>query len=183
MKTNYIYTAALWILAAAVMLTARVIPAGAQSGADTPQVLGNKLLEGIKAKNKDALKSLIHPMFIANEKINGQLDKIINNMLTIQIPETSEFTVVSLDQVSEYNKAKQTFTTEKSTYYFPIAPTDILDMTTEVELPEKDDKGVETKTNAKVRVMTNFIGQYKGQWYIVLPEKKTDETPPVEKQK
>ena len=63
MKTNFFYAAALLILTAAI-LAAPVSSARAQSGADTPQILGNKILEGIKAKNKDALKSLIHPQVV-----------------------------------------------------------------------------------------------------------------------
>ena len=57
MKTKFIYTAALVVMAA-VMLAAPFRAAGAQSGAATPQELGNKVLEAIKAQNKDALKSL-----------------------------------------------------------------------------------------------------------------------------
>lgn len=176
MKTNFFYAAALLILTAAI-LAAPVSSARAQSGADTPQVLGNKILEGIKAKNKDALRSLIHPQFIAynNNGNTGELDIVIDNMLSFQIPKNSEFVVVPLDQVSEYDKATQTFKSKEGTFYFPVAPSDLLVLATEVEIPKKDEKGVETKTKAKVPVMMNLISRYNGQWYIVLPVKKADE--------
>lgn len=178
MKTKFIYAAALWILTAAI-LAAPVSSARAQSGANTPQILGNKILEGIKAKNKDALKSLIHPQVIAFMKDGnpGELDMVINNLLSLQIPKDSEFVVEPMDQVSEYDKPTQTLKFRDNTLYFPVAPSDLLVLVTEAEIPKKDEKGVETKTKAKVGVMVNTITQYNGSWYIVLPVKKTDEKP------
>ena len=184
MKTNNFYSTALWILAA-VILAAPVIPARAQSGANTPEVLGNKVLEGIKAQNKDAIKSLIHPQVVAYMKNGdpGALDMVINNLLSLKIPPKTEFVVEPMDQVSEYDKATQTLKFRDNTLYFPVAPSELLVLVTDAEIPKKDEKGAETKTKAKVGVMVNTITQYNGNWYIVLPVKKTDETPPAGKQK
>jgi len=185
LKTNYIYAAALWILALAVMLAAPVVPARAQSGANTPEVLGSKVLEGIKAQNKDAIKLLIHPKVIEYMKSGdtGELDLVINNLLSLKVPPNTEFVVEPIDQVSEYDKATQTLKFRESTLYFPVAPSDLLVLVTEAEIPKKDENGVETKTKAKVGVMVNTITKYNGNWYIVLPVKKSEgnQEKPVEK--
>ena len=102
---------------------------------------------------------------------------VINNLLSLQIPKDSEFVVEPMDQVSEYDKPTQTLKFRDNTLYFPVAPSDLLVLVTEAEIPKKDEKGVETKTKAKVGVMVNTITKYNGSWYIVLPVKKTDEKP------
>lgn len=173
MKTNLIYTLAL-LIAAAVVLAAPLRPASAQSGAATPEALGNKVLEAIKTQNKDALKSLIHPEVVTyfTEKSPGELDKVLGNLLNLKIPANTEFVVQPMDEVSEYDKAAQTLTFRDNTLYFPIPPTDLLVLVTEADIPKKDESGVETKVKAKVGVMVNTVSQYKKNWYIVLPVKK-----------
>jgi hypothetical protein len=176
LKIKFTYAAALLVVAviAVSMFAAPVRPALAESGADTPDALGNKVLEAIKTQNKDALKSLIHPEVIAylKDKNPGELDKVLGNLLGLKIPPTSEFVVQPMEEVSEYDKATQTLTFRENTLYFPIPPTDLLVLVTEAEIPKKDEKGVETKVKAKVGVMVNTITQYNKGWYIVLPVKK-----------
>lgn len=182
MKTNIIYTLAL-LIAAAVVLAAPLRAAHAQSGAGTPEALGNKVLEAIKSQNKDALKSLIHPEVVVyfTEKSPGELDKVLGNLLSLKIPASTEFVVQPMDEVSEYDKATQTLTFRDNALYFPIPPTDLLVLVTETEIPKKDENGVETKVKAKVGVMVNTVSQYEKNWYIVLPVKKeadsTEEQP------
>lgn len=173
MKTKFIYTAALVVMAA-VMLAVPFRTAGAQSGAATPQELGNKVLEAIKAQNKDALKSLVHPQVVAYIEQNntGDLDKVLDNLLSLKIPGNTEFIVQPMEEVSEYDKATQTLTFRDNTLFFPIPPTDLLVLVTETEIPKKDEKGEETKVKAKVGVMVNTVTQYNKNWYIVLPMKK-----------
>lgn len=178
MKTKFIYSAALVVMTA--FMLAVPYRAGAQSGAATPQDLGNKVLEAIKAQNKDALKSLIHPQVVAYIEQNntGDLDKVLDNLLSLKIPGNTEFIVQPMEEVSEYDKATQTLSFRENTLYFPIPPSDLLVLVTETEIPKKDEKGVETKVKAKVGVMVNTITQYNKKWYIVLPMKKN--TPPAE---
>jgi hypothetical protein len=173
LKTKFIYTAALVVMAA-VMLAVPFRTAGAQSGAATPQELGNKVLEAIKAQNKDALKSLIHPQVVAYIEQNntGDLDKVLDNLLSLKIPGNTEFVVQPMEEVSEYDKATQTLTFRDNALFFPIPPTDLLVLVTETEIPKKDEKGEETKVKAKVGVMVNTVTQYNKNWYIVLPMKK-----------
>lgn len=173
MKTKFIYAAALLIVAAA-MLTASVRPAGAQSGPATPEALGNDVLDAIKTQNKDELRSLIHPEVLAylKDKSPGELDKVLGNLLSLKVPENSEFVVQPMEEVSEYDNATQTLTFRENTLYFPVPPSDLLVLVTETEIPKKDEKGVETKVKAKVGVMVNTITQYNKGWYIVLPVKK-----------
>lgn len=176
MKIKFTYAASLLIVAviAVSILAAPIRSALAQTGADTPEALGNKVLEAIKAQNKDALKALIHPEVIEylKGKNPGELDKVLGNLLSLKIPKSSEFVVQPMEEVSEYDKATQTLTFRESTLYFPIPPTDLLVLVTETEIPKKDEKGVETKVKAKVGVMVNTITQYNKGWYIVLPVKK-----------
>ena len=178
MKIKFTYAAALIIVTviAVSILTAPVHTARAQSGASTPEALGNKVLEAIKAQNMDALKALIHPEVIdyLKDKNPGELDKVIGNLLSLKVPETSEFVVQPMEEVSEYDKSTQTLTFRENTLYFPIPPTDLLVLVTETEIPKKDEKGVETKVKAKVGVMVNTITEYNKAWYIVLPVKKND---------
>ncbi len=187
MKIKFTYAAALIIVAviAVSILAAPVHTARAKSGAGTPEALGNKVLEAIKAQNKDALKSLIHPEVIdyLKDKNPGELDKVIGNLLSLKIPETSEFVVQPMEEVSEYDKATQTLTFRENTLYFPIPPTDLLVLVTETEIPKKDEKGVETKVKAKVGVMVNTITEYNKAWYIVLPVKKNADNEEAEEQK
>ena len=90
MKTKFNYAAALIVVAviAVSILAVPLRPAVAQSGADTPDALGNKVLEAIKAQNKDELKSLIHPEVIAylKDKNPGELDKVLGNLLEPEDP-------------------------------------------------------------------------------------------------
>ena len=176
MNTKFNYAAALIVVAviAVSILAAPLRPAVAQSGASTPEALGNKVLEAIKAQNKDELKSLIHPEVISylKDKNPGELDKVIGNLLSLKIPPTSEFVVQPMEEVSEYDKATQTLTFRENTLYFPIPPSDLLVLVTETEIPRKDEKGVETRVKAKVGVMVNTITEYNKAWYIVLPVKK-----------
>jgi hypothetical protein len=184
LKTNYLYAAALWILAVVVL---SAVPAKAQSGANTPEQLGNKVLAGIKAQNKDEIKSLIHPQVIEFMKSGnpGELDLVINNLLSLKVPPNTEFVVEPMEQVSEYDKTTQTLKFKDKTLYFPVAPSDLLVLVTEAEIPKQDENGVETKVKAKVGVMVNTITKYNGNWYIVLPVKKSEEKPekPSEKKK
>ena len=182
MNTRFFFAASLLIIAAAV-LSSPVTSAWAQGGASTPEALGNKVLESIKSQNKDGMKSLIHPEVIAYFKDNspGEVDKIIDNFLTLQIPKNGEFVVQPIEEVSEYDKATQTLLFREYTLYFPVPPMDLLVLVTEAEIARKDDKGVETKTKAKVGVMVYTITQNKGSWYIVLPVKKNAEKPEEKK--
>jgi hypothetical protein len=182
LKTRFIYAAALIIVAVAI-LTAPVVSVKAQSGADTPQALGNKVLETIRTQNKDGLRSLIHPQVIAylKDKSPGELDKVLDNLLSLKIPQSTEFVVQPMEEVSEYDSATQTLTFRDNTLYFPVAPTDLLVLVTETEIPKKDEKGNETKVKAKVGVMVNTVTQYDKAWYVVLPVKKVAEQQQEEK--
>jgi len=179
LNTKFIYTAAL-IVISAVMLAAPYRAANAQSGAATPEALGKKVLEAIKAQNKEELKSLIHPEVIAylQQKNTDELDKVLGNLLSLKIPGNTEFVVQPMEEVSEYDKTTQTLTFRDNTLYFPVPPSDLLVLVTETEIPKKDEKGVETKVKAKVGVMVNTVAQYNKNWYIVLPMRK--EAPPAE---
>lgn len=183
MNTRISFAAALIIIAAA-MLISPVTSAWAEGGASSPEALGNKVLESIKTQNKDGIKSLIHPEVIAfmNKSNPAELDNIIGNLLALKIPKNTEFVVQPMEEVSEYDQATQTLTFRDNKLYFPVAPSDLLVLVTEAEIAKKDDKGVETKTKAKVGVMVNTITQYNKAWYIVLPVKKNAEKPEEKKQ-
>jgi hypothetical protein len=183
LKTKFIYAAALFVITA-VMLAAQVASVKAESGADTPEALGNKVLEAIKTQNKDEMRSLVHPQVIEylKDKSPGELDAVIGNLLSLKIPENTEFVVQPMEEVSEYDSAAQTLTFRENTLYFPVAPTDLLVLVTETEIPKKDEKGNETKVKAKVGVMVNTITQYNKAWYIVLPVKKIAAQPEEKKQ-
>jgi hypothetical protein len=176
LKIKFTYAAALIVVAiiAVSILAAPVHTARAQSGASTPEALGNKVLEAIKAQNTDALKSLVHPEVIIyfTDKTPGELDRVLNNFLTLPVPENGEFIVQPIEEVSEYDKATQTLVFREDTLYFPVPPMDLLVLVTETEIPKKDEKGVETKVKVKFGAMVYTISQNNGNWYIVLPVKK-----------
>lgn len=179
MKIKFTYAAALIIVAvtAVSILAAPLSPALAESGASTPEALGNKVLEAITARNKDALKSLIHPEVIVyfTDKSPGELDIVLDNFLTLPVPKNGEFVVQPIEEVSEYDKATQTLVFRENTLYFPVPPMDLLVLVTEAEIPKKDEKGVETKVKVKVGAMVYTISQNNGNWYIVLPVKKASD--------
>lgn len=176
MKIKFTYAAALIVVAviAVSILAVPLRPAVAQSGADTPDALGNKVLEAIKAQNKDELKALVHPEVIIyfTDKAPGELDRVLNNFLTLPVPKNGEFVVQPIEEVSEYDKTTQTLVFREDTLYFPVPPMDLLVLVTETEIPKKDEKGAETKVKVKVGAMVYTISQNKGNWYIVLPVKK-----------
>ncbi|GEM_PF-4718495 len=179
MKIKSTYAAALILVAviAVSTLIAPLRPALAESGASTPEVLGNKVLEAIKAQNMEALKALVHPEVIIyfTDKTPGELDRVLNNFLTLPVPKNGEFVVQPIEEVSEYDKATQTLVFREDTLYFPVPPMDLLVLVTETEIPKKDEKGVETKVKVKIGAMVYTISQNNGNWYIVLPVKKNAE--------
>jgi hypothetical protein len=183
LKTKFIYAAALFIVAVTVLNTP-VVSVNAQGGADTPEALGNKVLEAIKTRNKEALRSLIHPEVVTylQEKSPGELDKVLDNFLTLPVPDKGEFVVQPIEEVSEYDKATQTLVFRENTLYFPVPPKDLLVLVTEAEIPKKDEKGVETKVKVKVGAMVYTITQNNNKWFIVLPVKKIDAEPEEKKQ-
>ncbi|MEW6144304.1 MAG: hypothetical protein AB1598_04715 [Thermodesulfobacteriota bacterium] len=176
MKTKFICAAARFIVAVAVLI-APVASVKAESGADTPEALGNKVLEAIKTQNKEGLKSLIHPEVVSylQEKSPGELDKVLDNFLTLPVPDNGEFVVQPIEEVSEYDKATQTLVFRENTLYFPVPPMDLLVLVTETEIPKKDEKGKETKVKVKVGAMVYTITQNNNKWFIVLPVKKVAE--------
>ena len=169
MKSNIIARTAILIIMTAVLFGA----AGAsfaEGGASSPQELGSKRIEAVKAKNKEQLMALINPKSVdyMKEKDPGKLEEVIATWLETEVPPNPEFVVQSLKDIPDYNAASQTFVVGPATMYFPVAPTDLLVLIGDREVTVKEDgKDVVQKKRAPVTI--DAIMQEGGSWYIVLP--------------
>ena len=169
MKSSIFARTAILIIMAAVFFGA----AGAsfaQGGASSPQDLGSKRIEAVKAKNKDQLMALINPKSVEymKEKDPGKLEEVITTWLETDIPPNPEFIVQSLKDIPDYNATSQTFTVGPATMYFPVAPTDLLVLVGDREVTVNEDgKDVVQKKRAPVTI--DAIMQEGGAWYLVLP--------------
>lgn len=169
MKSSIFARTAILIIMAAVFFGA----AGAsfaEGGASSPQDLGSKRIEAVKAKNKEQLMALINPKSVEymKEKDPGKLEEVIATWLETEVPPNPEFIVQSLKDIPDYNAASQTFTVGPASMYFPVAPTDLLVLVGDREITVNEDgKDVVQKKRAPVTI--DAIMQEGGAWYIVLP--------------
>lgn len=169
MKSNILATTAVLILMAAAFLFSSVGESFAQ-GTPTPQALGEKLVAGIKAKDRNALTALINPEVVAYMKKNDEakLEETLQNWLNADVPQDHEFVVHSVKDIPDYNAASKTLTFGAVTMYFPVAPTDFLILVGEVEATVKED-GKDVVKKGKAPITIDAVMQDKGNWYVVLP--------------
>lgn len=153
----------------------QVLPSYAQSAADTSQALGSNMIAAIRAKNKTALMSLIHPDVVAYMKANDpqKLDKTIQNWLKTKIPPNHEFIVQPIKEVPDYDPATQTLRFGAIKMYFPTPPTAFMILIGDLEAKVKVDGKEETK-KGRGPVTIDAIAQKDGKWYIVLPVLESD---------
>lgn len=170
MKSNIIARTGVLIIVAAAVLFGVAGSSFAEGGASSPQELGSKRIEAVKAKNKEQLLALINPKSIEymKEKDPGKLEEVIATWLETEVPPNPEFIVQSLKDIPDYNAASQTFVVGPATMYFPVAPTDLLVLVGDREVTVNEDgKDVVQKKRAPVTI--DAIMQEGGSWYIVLP--------------
>lgn len=169
MKSNFVTTCAMLVVMAAAFLFGAAGASFAQ-GTPTPQALGEKLVAGINAKDRNALTALINPEVVAYMKKNDQakLEETLQNWLNTKVPPAHEFVVHSVKDIPDYHADSKTLTFGAVTMYFPVAPTDFLILVGEVEATVKED-GKDVVKKGKAPITIDAVMQDKGNWYVVLP--------------
>jgi len=152
--------------------------ASAQVGQVTPDALAKTMVSSINAKNKNGVQALIHPQVVSYLRVTdpAMLDNITASLMQLKIPADYKMGVISLDDIeksgsgmAKYNKATQTLTLMGSPAYYKIPPSHLMALVVEKQ------KTVEVegkKENRIVKVPLTPtplpIGQYQGNWYIVI---------------
>lgn len=157
------------MLAAGLLITTALFSL-AQSASNSPQVLGEKMITAIKAKDKNGLMSLIHPQVVKYMEANNpeKLNETLQNWANTEIPPNHEFVVQPVKDIPDYDPAAQTLTFGKIKMYFPTPPTGFLVLIGDVEAKVQKD-GKEEVKRGRGPVTIDAIAQDKGKWYIVLP--------------
>ena len=144
----------------------------AQSPPSGVERLAKKMIQYINAKDKDGLKSLIHPRVIAYMDKNdpGSYDEIITAWVGESIPTAHEIAYKPVSSIKEYDAEKQTFDLYGRLLYFPTPPTHFLVIVSEQEATVTVE-GKEEKRAVKAPLRIDALREEGGKWYLVLPEK------------
>lgn len=143
------------------------IAAMAQTNQNTPEALGNSKALATQAKDKAALKALIHPDVVTYMEANdpAKLEEILDAWTVIQIPENYLLAVKPVNEIGEYNAQTQTMNVTGQEMYFPVPPSHFMVIVAEVQ--KKDSQG--KMQTVKLPLGVDPISQKGGKWYIILP--------------
>jgi len=141
-----------------------------QGGQSTPQELGQQKAAATRAKDKSALKSLIHPQVVKHLQENSpeKLEELLNAWTVITIPEDYLFAVKPVSDISEYDAQTQTMNVTGQTMYFPVPPTHFMVFVVEQE-KTVNVGGKQEKKTVKIPLGIDPIREENGKWYILLP--------------
>lgn len=155
------------IILIAVLLLLPLSSALAQGGQSTPEQLGQSKAAATQAKDKAALKALIHPEVLKHmqEHEPVKLEEILNAWTVIVIPENYLIAVKPVSEIGEYDAKTQTMNVTGQEMYFPVAPSHFMVMVAETQ---KTDSQGKTQT-VRVPLGIDPISQVGGKWYIILP--------------
>lgn len=144
----------------------------------TPDALSKTMVSSINAKNKNSVQALIHPQVVSYLRVTDpvMLDNITASLMGLKIPADYKTGVISLDEIgktgsgmAQYDKATQTLTMMGSSAYYKIPPTHLMMLVVEKEKVVEVDGEKETKIVKVPLTPTPLpIGQYQGNWYIVI---------------
>jgi len=139
----------------------------AQGGQSTPEGLGPSKAATTQAKDKAALKALIHPEVVEHmqEHAPAKLEEILNAWTVIAIPENYLFAVKPVSEIGEYDAKTQTMNVTGQPMYFPVPPSHFMVMVAETQKTDSEGK---TQT-VRVPLGIDPISQIGGKWYIILP--------------
>ena len=145
----------------------------AQGGQSTPEELGKSKAIATQAKDKAALKALIHPDVLKymQEHDPAKLEEILNAWTVIAIPENYLFAVKPVSEIGEYDAKTQTMNVTGQPMYFPVPPSHFMVMVAETQ---KTDSQGKTQT-VRIPLGIDPISQVGGKWYIILPGVKEGE--------
>jgi hypothetical protein len=151
----------------AVLLLLPLSSALAQGGQSTPEELGQSKAAATQAKDKAALRALIHPEVVEHmqEHDPAKLEEILNAWTVIAIPENYLFAVKPVSEIDEYDAKTQTMNVTGQSMYFPVPPSHFMVMVAETQ---KTDSEGRTQT-VRVPLGIDPISQVGGKWYIILP--------------
>ncbi len=155
------------LLLLAALLLIPLSGAFAQVDQSTPEALGKSKAVATQAKDKTALKGLIHPEVVKHmQKHEPQkLEEILNAWTVIAIPENYLLAVKPVNEIGEYNAETQTMNVTGQEMYFPVPPSHFMVIVAETQ---KTDSEGNTKT-VRVPLGIDPITQVGGKWYIILP--------------
>lgn len=155
------------LLIITALLFISLTSAFAQVDQSTPEALGKSKAVATQAKDKAALKNLIHPEVVKHmqEHEPQKLDEILNAWTVIAIPENYLIAVKPVNEISEYNAQTQTMNVTGQEMYFPVPPTHFMVIVAETQ---KTDSEGNAKT-VRVPLGIDPITQVGGNWYIILP--------------
>ena len=155
------------LLLVTVLLLLPFTSALAQSGQSTPEELGKSKAVATQAKDKAALKALIHPEVVKHMQKHdpGKLEEILNAWTVIAIPENYLFAVKPVSEISEYDAKTQTMNVTGQQMYFPVPPSHFMVLVAETQ---KTDNQGKTQT-VRIPLGIDPISQVNGKWYIILP--------------
>lgn len=141
-----------------------------QGGQSTPQGLGQLKAAATQAKDKSALKSLIHPQVVKHMQENDpeKLEQLLGAWTVIAIPENYLFAVKPVSEISEYDARSQSMNVTGQTMYFPVPPTHFMVFVVEQE-KTVNVGGKEEKKTVKIPLGIDPIREEDGKWYILLP--------------
>lgn len=154
----------------AVLLSIPAAGAYAQGGQSTPDELGKTKAAATQAKDKAALKALIHPQVLKHMQENNpeKLEELLQAWTEITIPENYMFGVKPVSEISEYDTKTQSMNVTGQTMHFPVPPTHFMVFVVEKE-QTVDVGGKKEKRTVKIPLGVDPIRQDKGKWYILLP--------------
>ena len=165
MISKKIYTKHLVLIAAILLIP--LTGALAQVDQSTPEALGKSKAKATQAKNKVALKALIHPEVVKHMQKHepAKLDEILNAWTVIAIPENYLLAVKPVNEIAEYNPQTQTMNVTGKEMYFPVPPTHFMVIVAETEKTDKDGK----KQTLRIPLGIDPIIKVGDKWYIILP--------------
>ncbi len=155
------------LLLIAVLLLLPLSSALAQVDQSTPEALGKSKAIATQAKDKAALKNLIHPEVVKHMQKHepAKLDEILNAWTVIAIPENYLIAVKPVSEIGEYNAQTQTMNVTGQEMYFPVPPSHFMVIVAETQ---KTDSAGKVRT-IKIPLGIDPISQVDGKWYIILP--------------
>ena len=164
---NHISTHCRHLVLFAAILLIPLSSAFAQGGQGTPEELGKSKALATQAKDKAALKALIHPDVVKHMQTHEpeKLEGILNAWTVIVIPENYLLAVKPVHEIGEYDPKTQTMNVTGQTMYFPVPPSHFMVIVAE---KEKTDSQGNTQT-VRIPLGIDPITQVGGKWYIILP--------------
>ncbi|GJM14683.1 MAG: hypothetical protein DHS20C13_00100 [Thermodesulfobacteriota bacterium] len=154
------------------------IKAGFAQPNPTPDALAKTMVSSIAAKNQQSVQALIHPQVVSYLRVTDptMLNNITASLMALKIPPDYKIGVVSLDdleksgsEMAKYDKATQVLTLMGAPAYYKIPPSHLMALVVEKQKTVEVDGKKENKIVKVPLTPTPLpIGQYKGNWYIVI---------------